>query len=249
MSTLRFLAGPPSEPDTSIMLRSYHRATRHPATIALAILPLALVYGLGLLWASPVARSGVDVVTGVLMSHLGVRGYVGVQACLCVVVLGYAIYHFRRATWRKALLTLPIVTESAAYGLAMGLLILHVMKEQHLLGPITIPAAALDWTVLSAGAGLHEELVFRLLLLPLMAVTFERVAAMPKPLAWGAAAIGSSLLFAGAHHFAGEPFELYAFTYRTFAGLFFAGIFLTRGFAVAAWTHAIYDLHVMWGWG
>jgi hypothetical protein len=215
--------------------------------VALAVLPLALIYGLGLLWASPDARSGVDVVTGFLMSHLGVRGYIGVQGALCVAVLGFAIYHFRRDTLRKALLTVPIAAEAAAYGMAMGLLILHVMKEQHLLGPMLFPATALDCTVLSAGAGLHEELVFRLLLLPLLAIALERAVAMPRPLAWTAAAIGSSLLFAGAHHLAGEAFEVYAFTYRTFAGLFFAGIFIARGFAVAAWTHAIYDLHVMWG--
>ena len=217
--------------------------------VALAILPLAMIYGLGLLWASPEARSGVDIVTEVLMTHLGVQGYIGVQCAISVCILAYAIYHFRRATLVRATLTVPIITEATAYGLGMGLLILHVMKEQHLLGPVLIPANALDWTVLSAGAGLHEELVFRLLLLPLMAITFERVVAMPKPLAWGAAALGSSLLFAAAHHFAGEPFEVYAFTYRTFAGLFFAGVFLARGFAVAAWTHAIYDLHVMWGMG
>lgn len=229
------------------MLLGYHRNSRHPATIALAVLPLALVYGLGLLWASPAARSGVDVITGLLMTHLGFQGYLGTQAAICLGVLGFAIYHFRLTTHRKALLTIPIVAEATTYGLAMGFLILHVMEEQHLLGPMVIPANALDWTVLSAGAGLHEELVFRLLLLPLMAVALERIVAMPKPLAWGAAAVGSSLMFAGAHHLAGEPFEVYAFTYRTFAGLFFAGVYLTRGFAVAAWTHAIYDLHVLWG--
>lgn len=231
------------------MLQSYHRATRHPATVALAVLPLALIYGLGLLWASPHARSGVDVVTGFLMTHLGVQGYIGVQCALCVVVLGFAIYHFRRETLQKALLMFPIAAEAAAYGMAMGLLILHVMKEQHLMGPLMFPANALDCTVLSAGAGLHEELVFRLLLLPALAIGLERGAAMPRPLAWFAAAVASSLLFAGAHHLAGEAFEIYAFTYRTFAGLFFAGVFIARGFAVAAWTHAIYDLHVMWEYG
>jgi hypothetical protein len=231
------------------MVHQYHRATRHPATVALAVLPLALVYGLGLLWASPGARSGVDLVTGLLMSQLGVQGYIGVQSGLSIAVLGYAIYHFRRHTLSRALLTLPIIVESAVYGLAMGFLILHVMEDQHLLGPMLVPSGLLDWTVLSAGAGLHEELLFRLMLLPAMALGLEHGIAMPKPLAWGAAAIGSSLLFAGAHHFAGEPFEVYAFTYRTFAGLFFAGVFLTRGFAVASWTHAIYDLHVLWSNG
>ena len=231
------------------MVHSYHQTTRHPAMVALAVLPLALIYGLGLLWASPGARSGVDIITGLLMEHLGVNGYIAVQSAISLGVLGFAIYHFRERTLSRAILTVPIIVESAIYGLAMGFLILHVMEEQHLLGPILVPSGLLDWTVLSAGAGLHEELLFRLMLLPFMALILEHIVAMPKPLAWGVAAVGSSLLFAAAHHFAGEPFEVYAFTYRTFAGLFFAGIFLTRGFAVAAWTHAIYDLHVLWGNG
>ena len=55
---------------------------------------------------------------------------------------------------------------------------------------------------------------------------------------------GSSLLFSAAHHIV-EPFSLTAFVFRTVAGAMFAILFLFRGFAVAAWTHALYDLWVI----
>jgi hypothetical protein len=33
--------------------------------------------------------------------------------------------------------------------------------------------------------------------------------------------------------------------FRTVAGVVFASLFLVRGFAVAAWTHALYDVWVI----
>lgn len=228
-------------------LTAYHRATRDPLGAALTVLPLALLYGLGLLAAAPEARSGVDLVSGVLLDRLGIDGYVGVHLGLAALVIGYACWQHRGAVGRRMLLTVPVLVEATVYGLIMGTLILHVMDEHHLLGPVMIPAEDLDKVVVAAGAGLHEEMLFRLLLIPALAWGAIRGLAMPKSMAWGLAVLASSLLFAGAHHLAGEPYTTFAFAYRTLAGMVFAGLFLTRGFAVAAWTHAAYDLQVLYG--
>jgi hypothetical protein len=42
-----------------------------------------------------------------------------------------------------------------------------------------------------------------------------------------------------------DPFAWFSFWYRTIAGLIFAGIYLGRGFAVAAYTHALYDIYIL----
>ncbi|MGM0577595.1 MAG: CPBP family glutamic-type intramembrane protease [Myxococcota bacterium] len=228
-------------------LARYHRSTRRPAGAALVALPLALLYGLGLPAASPGARSGVDVVSGWLLGTLGLDGYLLVQAGVAVVVAAVVAWHLRGAFWRHAALTGPAVGEAAAYGIVMSALILHVMERQHLLGPILVDGDLFEHAVIAAGAGLHEEIVFRLLLLPLVALVGERLLAMPRPIAWTVAVVASSLAFAGAHHLTGEPWDEFAFTYRTLAGVFFSGVFLLRGFAVAAWAHAAYDLHVLTG--
>ena len=228
-------------------LGRYHEATRRPAASALTVLPLALLYGLGLLVAAPDARSGVDVVSGALLAGLGVDGYLYVHLAAALVVVGIAIRHLGRRAWRHALLTGPVVGEAILYGMVMGWLILQVMEHQQLLGPMMIPAEDLDRVVVAAGAGLHEELVFRLIMMPALAGFSMRLLAMPSAMAWGVAAIVSSLAFAGAHHLAGEPYSVFAYTYRTMAGLLFAGLYLWRGFSVAAWTHAAYDLQVLYG--
>ncbi|MEC9072736.1 MAG: CPBP family intramembrane glutamic endopeptidase, partial [Myxococcota bacterium] len=211
------------------------------------ILPLALLYGLGLLVASPSARSGVDLISDELLVALGIRGYIITQLSLAVILIAYAAWTLRRRILRYAMLTGPVILEASIYGLVMGTLILSVMEQQHLLGPVMDPGDHLERFVVAAGAGLHEELVFRVILIPLLAWIGHRALAMPQPIAWAGAAIVSSLLFAGAHHLAGETFTHFAFAYRTFAGLIFAGVYMTRGFAVAAWTHAAYDLHVLYG--
>jgi len=228
-------------------LTRYHHATRLPAGMALTVLPLALLYGLGLLVASPSARSGVDLISDKLLIALGVRGYIITQLSLAIVLIAYASWNLRRRAVRYAMLTAPVMLEAAIYGLVMGTLILSVMEQQHLMGPTLDPGQHLERLVVAAGAGLHEELVFRVLLIPLLAWAGQRGLAMPQPVAWASAAILSSMIFAGAHHLAGESFTHFAFAYRTFAGLIFAGVYMTRGFAVAAWTHAAYDLHVLYG--
>jgi len=95
------------------------------------------------------------------------------------------------------------------------------------------------------GAGIYEELLFRLMLLPVLASVLKWLGCNEI---WSLAggAILSSLAFAGAHHLGplGEPFQWYAFLFRASAGIFFAALFVYRGFGIAAGTHAAYDMLV-----
>ena len=95
------------------------------------------------------------------------------------------------------------------------------------------------------GAGLYEEVLFRLLMLPAVAWACARFGATP-----GAAAAWSvfitSLVFSAAHYVGplGDTFDLHSFAFRALAGMFFATLFLVRGFGIAAGTHAVYDMLV-----
>jgi membrane protease YdiL (CAAX protease family) len=100
--------------------------------------------------------------------------------------------------------------------------------------------------VLSLGAGVHEELLFRLLMVGGGVWLFTHVLGLRRWLAVGLAIAISSALFSAAHHvIGGEPFRVGAFVYRALCGLVFAVIFQTRGFAVAVYTHALYDIYVL----
>jgi hypothetical protein len=151
-------------------------------------------------------------------------------------------------------LFVPVLLESAIYALTMGSLICFVMIDFLHIDPKLLihcaagpegasPAAKL---ILSLGAGVHEELVFRLIMVGGGVWLFERALGMRRWMAVVLAFAISSVLFSAAHHIiGGEPFRVGAFTYRVLCGLVFATIFQTRGFAVAVYTHALYDIYVL----
>jgi len=57
----------------------------------------------------------------------------------------------------------------------------------------------------------------------------------------------SSFIFSAVHHIPpyGDPLHLDVFTFRFLAGICFGLLFWFRGFAVAAYTHALYDIYVL----
>jgi len=40
-------------------------------------------------------------------------------------------------------------------------------------------------------------------------------------------------------------FTVQSFTFRMIAGLFFSALYLLRGFGIVAWTHALYDVFLL----
>ena len=129
----------------------------------------------------------------------------------------------------------PLVLEASIYALTLGAVISVVLDR--LLG------LGLDGSsVVSAlGAGVHEELVFRLGLLGgLVTLLRGHRAAFPVALAV------SSVLFAAAHHLGahGEPYTAHALAFRILAGTAFGAIFWYRSLAHAVYAHVLYDLVV-----
>jgi membrane protease YdiL (CAAX protease family) len=60
------------------------------------------------------------------------------------------------------------------------------------------------------------------------------------------AAISTSFVFALAHHIGptADAFNLFTFSFRAAAGMFFAAVFFLRGFGITVGCHAAYDLLV-----
>ena len=100
------------------------------------------------------------------------------------------------------------------------------------------------------GAGIYEELIFRLILISLSMIFFETVLGIHRTKAVIISVIISSVLFSLHHHFIfldgqfakKEIFTMTRFAFRTIAGIFFAVLYAVRGFGIAAGTHAFYDI-------
>jgi len=98
--------------------------------------------------------------------------------------------------------------------------------------------------MISLGAGLYEELVFRVLLVSGLAWIGTRGLGWSTRASGVAATVLGALIFSAFHYIGpyGDPFQLDSFTFRAIAGVIFSGLYLARGFGIAAWTHALYDL-------
>ena len=107
----------------------------------------------------------------------------------------------------------------------------------------------LDNFILSLGAGLYEELVFRLIFLggAVLLITKFIEDKKQRAMAIIGAVIFTSLVFSGIHYVGSmaDTFTMYSFSFRFLAGVIFAVLFYARGFAVAVYTHAIYDVIVL----
>jgi len=95
------------------------------------------------------------------------------------------------------------------------------------------------------GAGVYEELFFRLILLSLILWAMLSLGVSRVNAVIGAVLL-SSLLFSAAHYIGpvGDTLDLTTFTFRVMTGAFFAMLFIHRGFGIAAGSHAAYNILV-----
>jgi membrane protease YdiL (CAAX protease family) len=96
---------------------------------------------------------------------------------------------------------------------------------------------------LSLGAGLYEELLFRVLLVSGLLAVGVRLG-WKRPAAVAVAVVGAALIFSAFHYVGpmGDAFTVPSFTFRAIAGLLLSGLYVARGFGIAAWSHALYDV-------
>jgi len=104
--------------------------------------------------------------------------------------------------------------------------------------------------VTGIGAGIYEELIFRLILICLLVLLFQSVLRLDQKNSIVFAVLVSAALFSAYHHMdflsgqvnQTDPFSWTKFGFRTIAGVYFAVLFSIRGFGVTAGTHAFYDI-------
>jgi membrane protease YdiL (CAAX protease family) len=103
--------------------------------------------------------------------------------------------------------------------------------------------------MISLGAGIYEELLFRVLLVGFLAWCGRRLLGWSAGLAGVMATVVGALVFSAFHYVGpyGEPLELPSFTFRALAGVAFSALYLLRGFGITAWTHALYDVFLTLG--
>lgn len=235
--------GPPAIAADATSEESYWTISRRPLTSLVFTLPLVLAYEGGvLMMGRGTPRNGADVWLRTLLDGLGFGQYFLLPVLTVLALLAW--HHVEHDRWR---FSPGVLVGMAGECLLWAVVLLGIARLQDRFWPLATGAGEGVFARLVAfcGAGLYEEVLFRLLLLPLVAWIAARLGALPSAAAaWGV--IGSSLLFSAAHYVGplGDIFDPYSFTFRFLAGVFFAVLFELRGFGIAAGSHAAYDMLV-----
>jgi len=237
---------PPSPDDWT-----YHEATRTATYGVLSAVPLFVLYEWMIVavntgTARPV-RVSAEVWIKDLLAMTGVGG--GLLLVVVAVLAGAAavLLDWGRSIPLRGRYFTGIVAESAVYAVVVAVLVSKVVSALFALIPASTGGL---WTqlALSIGAGLYEELLFRVLLVGGLVLFLRLITSDPLGAYLLAAVLGAGL-FSLAHYIGpmGDAFALSSFTFRFAFGLALNGLFLWRGFGVAAWTHALYDVMVVTG--
>jgi len=224
------------------VLRYFQRAEL-PLTSLVFLLPFMVVYELGTRLIS-----GVPVHAFTLLRRFfDLFGATGAYLpALAVVGILLAWHIARRDPWQVDVSTLiGMLFESAS--LAIPLIAMNFVAVRYLAlsAPASASSAARGMLVLSLGAGIYEELVFRLILFTALHALFFDVMGMRKFYGYLLIVASSSVLFAQYHYWAGEPFLWRTFVFRVLGGTYFGALFVLRGFGITAGTHAAYDLIIV----
>lgn len=231
---------------------TYHRATRTATYGFLSALPLLLIYE-GMIVAVnqghiTQVRIGAEVWIKNLLMLVGGTGGLVLGIAILVVGAGIFWYERHRSIPIRGSYFLGILAESALYAVVVAVLVSGFVGALFAMQSTAAPSGLWTELALSIGAGVYEELVFRVVLVGGLYWLLRQMLARPA-WAYPLAALVGAAIFSGVHYVGpfGDTFTLMSFTFRFLFGLALNGLFLWRGFGVAAWTHALYDVMLVVG--
>jgi hypothetical protein len=236
--------------------RGYFASTRAARYSVLFALPLFILYEtLAALLSGPQGglRNGADAIfRGLFTTVAGSRG----PLLFTFVVVLFGVSLIARDMRRSEQPLRPVyfvlmfaesLVLAIAFGVVIGTVTSRLLGATHLLA-IGAPTriTAMSWPMrlmLSLGAGLYEELFFRVVLVSGLAALCRAVFGFGRGASASIAVIVSAILFSLFHYIppSGDPFQLASFTFRLLSGLAFSALYVLRGFGITAWTHALYD--------
>jgi membrane protease YdiL (CAAX protease family) len=241
--------------------RSYWSASREPLSILSFLLPLIVAYEAGL---ALLLRSGDGVLTN--KAHetilrffeifgLPAGGGLFLGGALIIVVL--LVWHvLTRAPWRIDLATpglmaleslvwtIPLIVLGVIIGSAVG----AAWAPGGGAGPADLATMGVwERVAISVGAGLYEELLFRMLLIALLHTLFVDVGKMNSATGAAIAIVISAVAFTAYHPLGGRNGAVSGqrVAFYFLAGLYFGGVYVLRGFGIVVGTHALYDVLVV----
>lgn len=225
----------------------YFAATREPLYCLLLLFPLIAVYEFGAMMLRPMTLPDrLLLAPSFIEDALAWFGATGSWVSGVLLLGTLLFWHIlSKKSWHvRAWIPIAMVGEGVMLTLPLFVLARLLLVAQG-------PAAPPSWSdptkiglVMSLGAGIYEEFLFRLLLIGGLMAVFIDVMKFQKRPAMIFAAVLASFIFAACHFqpIAAEQFDAARFALRLLGGGYLALLYLSRGLGVSALCHAAFNV-------
>ncbi len=236
---------------------AYLQESRKPVVCLAFTLPFFLLYHVGV-WAfsrssDRILKNGADVILDKAFNFIGVG--TPLISLIFVIMVFLLLQQAQGSSWKvRPRIIFMMLIESVIVALPPFVLgkVLHYLLQPSVATPpammmSTTQNGITNWAqqiILSMGAGVYEEFLFRMLLMGALFWVGKNVLGIKGSALYAGAMLIQALLFAGFHHLpgSGEPLRFELFAFRTVAGVYFAYLYQERGFGIAGGSHACYDV-------
>ena len=230
-------------------MSNYWRYSRSAYYSAVAALPLLVIYEILIVlsqsryWG---IRNAADVWIRTILMAFDLQAQhitfvlIGISLALIPIAKSRA-----RGIKLKANYFVLMFAECLAFSLVLGVVLQAILR----MGGLSSGGSGsglMQNLALSLGAGLFEEIIFRVILLNLLFLLLSPLL-KKKVVAAVVSVLLASFLFSLSHYVGtiADTWQLYSFMFRWAAGLLFTVLYFIRGFAITAYTHALYDIWVL----
>ena len=226
-------------------MKLYFQRSKSLANSFLFILPLLVLYEIGIATQGSGIKNTADVIIKTPLLLFGRNGSL-IFNLLVIAFLFVSVFYIEKKYRFSSLIFIPMLMEGAVYALFIGYGLGLVVYK--ILFPFTLAILFSTnlWTgiVLSIGAGVYEEIVFRLLLITALYFILANLLKINKPFSAIISILLGALIFTAMHYIGTlkDSFTYASFTFRLLSGIVLSAIFLFRGLGIVVYTHAIYDV-------
>ncbi|MBC8555363.1 MAG: CPBP family intramembrane metalloprotease [Candidatus Brocadiales bacterium] len=228
-------------------MNDYLTRSRNLSKSFLFILPLLVFYEIGIVLYGAETKNTADAIVKKPFEIFGDSATLVFDSLIIIISL-CSIFFIERKNRLSCRIFIPMFFESAIYGFSLGYVILFFV---HGYLPFDITnlyvQSFLKGIIISFGAGIYEEILFRMLLLSIIYFIIVKALRANPTIGSLCSILICAFTFSIMHYIgpSGDSFSIHSFSFRLVAGIILSAIFIFRGLGIAVYTHAIYDILVI----
>ncbi len=225
-------------------MNDYFIRTKNLPKSFLFILPLLVLYEIGIILYGSEVKNTADVIVKSPLEIFGKNATL-VFNSLVIIFSFCSIFYIEKKHRLHCGIFFPMLLESIIYALFLGYVIVFLVYGFLPLDISNFHAENFaKGVIISLGAGVYEEIFFRLLLLSTLCFVFVKVFKINALIGSFLGILICACIFSSMHYagIVGDSFSIHSFMFRFIAGIILSAIFIFRGLGIAVYTHATYDV-------